>query len=175
MQCRALNFCFSVEMERSSALTQSLGTEPSPSVPDPQLPGKDTYLLLWTQLYLSDCSFLFHTPPPFSRVTRHRCVLLQTHPFGQLCFSLLPSPPLLPARVLFLYITPLLVGLAEELQHQQRFLAFFLTQAFPSAPDLVSFAAGSSCLFSNPSLPKPLAVLWMPIVFSWIPSLLTRD
>lgn len=36
MQYRALNFCFSVEMERSTVLTQSLGTEPSPSVPDLQ-------------------------------------------------------------------------------------------------------------------------------------------
>lgn len=56
---RALNFCFSVEMERSSALTQSLGTEPSPSVPDPQLPGKDTYLLLWTQLTFQIVPFCF--------------------------------------------------------------------------------------------------------------------
>lgn len=59
MQCRALNFCFSLEIERSTVLTQSLGTDPSPTVPDPQLTGKDTYLLLWTRLTFQIVPFYF--------------------------------------------------------------------------------------------------------------------
>lgn len=163
MQCRALNFCFSVEVERSAVLTQSLGAEPSPSVPDTQLTGKDTYLLLWTQLTFQIAPFYFSPLTQFY----YKHILLDSCVF--------PCCPLLPARVLLLYITPLLVGLFKELQHQQRFLASFPSKIFPFAPNLVSFSAGSSCLFSNPSLLEPLAVLQMAIIFSWISSLLTRD